>query len=144
MNKLSLIIIFAALLASCEKDTLFRWEEDRRVDADNRFVYSPSPVFDVIGPSSMKLGESVSIQVRSQGNSGCAGFSHFRKSASGRNTINIQAIQRVPRGAICTMALTTLNSGYEFKPESRGKHTLNFWRGELHEYDFVTIEINVR
>jgi hypothetical protein len=145
MSKIFLTIFLSSMFFSCEKDSLFLWGEERRAETeDETYVFSPSPVFDVIAPSVMKLGETVSIQVRSQGNSGCAEFSNFRQSVTGRSTVNIQAIQKVPEEAICTMALITLTSSYEFTPEARGKHILNFWRGELHSYDFVTIEINVK
>jgi hypothetical protein len=145
MMKIFLTVFLSTMMLSCEKDSLFHWDEVKRGEAgEENYIYSPSPVFDVIGPTAMKLGETVTIQVRSQGNSGCAGFSNFRQSVSGRSTINIQAIQRVPEEAICTMALITLTSSYEFTPETRGKHTLNFWRGELHDYDFITLEINVK
>jgi hypothetical protein len=144
MNKILLIVLAAAFFSACEKDSLFRWSEGGEVRKNHTYDYTPSPVFDVIGPSSMKLGETVSIQVRSQGNSGCAEFSHFRHSPSGRYVVNIQAIQKQPKGAICTMIITNLTSSYEFKPETRGKHTLNFWRGELYEHDFISLEINVR
>jgi hypothetical protein len=144
MGKTYLILIYLFLLAACEKEDLFRWDNRGITDTENDFIYMPSPVFDVIAPSYVKLGDTVLITVRSQGNSGCAEFSDFRQSQSGRSTLNIQAIQKTPVDAICTMALITLNSTFEFIPETRGKHTLNFWRGELHEYDFVTLEINVR
>jgi hypothetical protein len=132
------------LLTSCEKEDLFRWDNRGITETTEDFIYYPSPVFDVIAPASAKLGDTVLITVRSQGNSGCAEFSNFRQSKSGRNTLNIQAVQKRPVDVFCTDALITLNSNYEFVPEARGKHTLNFWRGELHEYDFITLEINVR
>jgi hypothetical protein len=144
MNKIFLILINFILLTSCEKEDIFRWDNRGIEGAQEDYNYYPSPVFDVIAPASVKLGDTLLITVRSQGNSGCAEFSSFRQSQSGRSTLNIQAIQKTPVDAICTMALITLNSNYEFVPETRGKHTLNFWRGELHEYDFVTVEINVR
>lgn len=144
MNKIYLILISLILLTSCEKEDLFSWDDRGIAETEEDYNYYPSPVFDVIAPASVKLGDTLLITVRSQGNSGCAEFSSFRQSQSGRSTLNIQAIQKIPVDAICTMALITLNSKYEFIPETRGKHTINFWRGELHEYDFVTMEINVR
>jgi hypothetical protein len=145
MSKIFLTVVLSTMMLSCEKDSLFLWDDVKRGETgEESYVYSPSPVFDVIGPSAMKLGETVTIQVRSQGNSGCAEFSNFRQSVSGRSTTNIQVIQKIPEEAICTMAIITLTSSYEFTPETRGKHTLNFWRGELHNYDFITLEINVK
>ena len=144
MKKLIVLIIFTACLFSCEKDQLFRWDNGSDIEKDNNFVYSPSPVFDIIAPSSANPGDTIVIQVRSQGNSGCAEFSHFNQAPTGRNTLNIQANQKVPVNAVCTMNLITLTSSFKYIPESRGIHTLNFWRGELHEHDFVTIEINIR
>lgn len=144
MTKVSLLLAFAALLFSCEKEPLFLWDDGSIEENDNNFNFSPSPVFDVIAPSSAKLGDTVTIQVRSQGNSGCARFSHYNQAPTGSKTLNIRATQKVPINAVCTMNLTTLTSSFEFIPESRGIHVLNFWRGELHEYDFVTLEINIR
>jgi hypothetical protein len=144
MKNLFIIFFPAIFFLSCEKDSLLFWDDARGADRDNDFVYHPSPVFDVIAPSSVKFGETARIQVRSQGNSGCSVFSHYRESQTGKNTINIRAIQKRPADVMCTDVLTTITSTYEFIPESRQKYTLNFWRGELYENDFITVQINVR
>ncbi len=144
MAKLFIIFFSAVLLISCEKDSFFLWGDPLDPVEDETYIYAPSPVFDVIAPSSVKFGETVKIKVRSQGNSGCAGFSHFLESNTGRSTYNIRVVQKAPREGFCTSVLTTLTSSYEFVPEARQKYTLNFWRGELYENDFITVQINVR
>jgi hypothetical protein len=144
MAKLFIIFFSAVLLISCEKDSFFLWGDPMDSLEDEAYIFAPSPVFDVIAPSSVKFGEPVKIQVRSQGNSGCAGFSHFIESKTGRSTYNIRVVQKSPREDFCTTILTTITSSYEFMPEVRQKYTLNFWRGELYENDFITVLINVR
>ncbi len=143
--KKSLLILFSiALLASCEKDSFFLWDHHSIGESDKAFIYAPSPVFDVKAPSSVRFGEPIIIQIQSLGNSGCAGFSRFDESYTGSNTINIRVEQKEPREDFCTSVLTTLTSIYEFAPDARQKYTFNFWRGELYENDFITVQVTVR
>ncbi len=144
MKKLFLIFFPFVFLVSCEKDTLFLWDQHTAEEYENAYVYAPSPVFDVIAPSYVKYGETISIQVRSVGNSGCAGFSNFLESKTGNNTINIRVEQKEPKEDFCTSVVTTITSVYEFVADSRQKYTFNFWRGELHENDFVSVNITVK
>lgn len=145
MHKLFLFIFSAVTFISCEKEPFFLWEEKMGIEEDSTYLYTASPVFEVIAPSNVEFGEKIKIQVRSHGNSGCALFSHFRESRSGQNTLNVQVLQKKPpENYYCTTALTKLAGTYEIIPEARGKYTFNFWRGELHENDFITIQVSVR
>lgn len=143
--KKSFIILFSiALFASCEKDSFFLWDHHSVGESDKAYIYAPSPVIDVRAPSSVKFGEPIRIQLQSLGNSGCAGFSKFDESYTGSNTINIRVEQKEPREDFCTSVLITLTSFYEFIPDARQKYTFNFWRGELYENDFITVQVTVR
>ena len=143
MKGLFFLLLSAFVLVSCEKDFLFFWDRPENMEND-KFIYSSSPVFDVIAPSSVKYGDTISIQVRSVGNTGCSGFSHYNESKTGRNTVNLMVIQKQPKEVFCTMVLKTITSSYEFVPDERQQYTFNFWRGELHENDVITVQIKVR
>ncbi len=142
MKSLLVIIFSTAMLVSCEKDFL-SWDDVKTMEED-KYLYTSSAAFDVIAPSSVKYGDPIKIQVRSTGISGCSEFSHFTESYTGKNAINVKVIQKEPKEAICTTVLTTITSYYDFLPEARQQYTFNFWRGELHENDFITVKINVR
>jgi hypothetical protein len=144
MRKVFILLFSAVLFISCEKDALFFWDGMKGIENDSSYIYASSSVFDVIAPASVKYGESINIQVRHTGNSGCAGFSHFHESPTGKNAINIRVIQKEPREDFCASVLTTLTSSYEFTPTARQKYIFNFWRGELYENDFITVYVNVR
>jgi hypothetical protein len=144
MKRSLIILLSIALFTSCEKDSFFLWDPHKSGEIDNAFIYAPSPVFAVKAPSNARYGETVKIHVYSLGNSGCAGFSQFHESYTGRNTINIRVEQKEPREDFCTAVLTTISSVYEFEPGARQKYTLNFWRGELYDNDFISVEVNVR
>jgi hypothetical protein len=144
MIKLFIMVFSIALFSSCEKDSFFLWDHHSIGESDKAYIYAPSPVIDVKAPSSVKFGEPIRMQLHSLGNSGCAGFSRFDVSYTGRNTINIRVEQKEPREDFCTSVLTTLTSIYEFIPDARQQYTFNFWRGKLYENDFITVQVTVR
>ena len=99
----------------------------------------PTPVIRIEAPATAQAGETVTVEVYFQVNSGCGQFGSFKVSASGKEQV-IQLVARY-KGELCTHDMPIRKASYTFRPTESGSYTLKFRSKPPEEYITAIIDV---
>jgi hypothetical protein len=117
MKKLLALCIIMVLSYSCTKDNEESLDE-KCISHEQAYIISANVPVNGIVNQTIPINISFSVY------NGCGSFENFTETNTGNTkTIRVNALYE---GCICTQAIETIQTTYNFTPTTTGMHTLNF------------------
>lgn len=90
------------------------------------------------GPTSVQVGQEISLEVTLQGINGCASSGEFQETGDGNTRVIKGSV--IYTGEACYQALKAITKSYNFKASATGKYELKFVKADK---TFITHTVTV-